>query len=431
MSALSEDLHDSARVVSTLRTLQSQLPAKSLDIGARSEELGTIDSPRQRAGPNAGPIHRAPVGRPAILLLAFADDSVVAGRWAEHLRPIHHPCLGLERHPLYSARGGEQFMNQNAIDELKQRIPLLEYAQAHGWKVARSVRGGRFLGLCPLHDDHNPSFLVGPCRNLFYCYGCARGGDVIRFTELYHKVKFPQAVALLHQWCGVTPLLEQVTNFYRMQLARHREAVCYLQQRGLQTFEVIDHMRIGYAPGRCLRAWLGQLGYAPPALQQAGLVSANGYDTYAHRIVFPLECNLYGRSIGDAAPHRFLPGSKGGLYAWGQVRQCHEIILVEGLFDYAVLWQAGFHNVTCLLGNHPNATQLQQLCDGPRHVYIAFDSDANQSGQRAAQCVARSLRAQGVSASQILLPDGHDPNSFFVQGGNAQQFQLLLEAARP
>ena len=322
-------------------------------------------------------------------------------------------------------------MNRNAIDELKQRIPLLEYAQAHGWKATRSVRGGRFLGLCPLHDDHNPSFLVHPCRNLFYCYGCACGGDVIRFAELYHKVKFPQAVVLLHQWCGAMPLLEQVTNFYRMQLTRHREAVSYLQQRGLHTSEVIDHMRIGYAPGRCLRAWLGQLGYAPPALHQAGLVNASGYDTYAHRIVFPLEGNLYGRSIGDAAPHRFLPGGKGGLYAWEQVRQCQEIILVEGLFDYAVLWQAGFHNVTCLLGNHPNATQLQQLCDGPRNVYIAFDSDANQSGQRAAQCVARSLRAQGVPAFQVPLPDGHDPNSFFVQGGNAQQFQLLLEGARP
>ena len=99
-------------------------------------------------------------------------------------------------------------------------------------------------------------------------------------------------------------------------------------------------MRIGYAPGRCLRAWLNQLGYAPQPLHQAGLVNANGYDTYAHRIIFPLEGNLYGRSIGDAAPHRFLPGGKGGLYAWEQARQCEELIVVEGLFDYAVLRQA-------------------------------------------------------------------------------------------
>jgi DNA primase len=160
-------------------------------------------------------------------------------------------------------------------------------------------------------------------------------------------------------------------------------------------------------------------------------VNADGYDTFAHRIVFPLEGNLYGRSIGDAAPHRFLPGGKGGLYAREQVCQCEELIVVEGLFDYAVLWQAGFHNVTCLLGNHPNARQFQQLCDGPRTVYLAFDSDANGSGQSAARNLARRLGAQGVSAFHVLLPDGHDPNSFFAQGGDAQQFVRLLEAARP
>lgn len=322
-------------------------------------------------------------------------------------------------------------MNRKAIDELKQQIPLLNYLQAHGWQPARSIRGGRLMGLCPLHTDRSPSFLADPSRNLFYCYGCARGGDVIRFAELYHQVKFPQAVALLRDWCGVAPLLEEVTRFYRMQLSRHREAVSYLQQRGLHTAEIIDQMRIGYAPGGCLRAWLSQLGYALPVLREVGLVNANGYDTYAHRIVFPLEGNLYGRSIGDAAPHRFLPGRKGGLYAWEQVRQCEAIILVEGPFDYAVLWQAGFHNVTCSLGNHPNARQFQQLCGGPRTVYLAFDSDANGSGQSAAQWVSRRLGAQGVSALRVLLPEGHDPNSFFVQGGDARQFQGFLEAARP
>ena len=145
-------------------------------------------------------------------------------------------------------------MNREAIDELKQQIPLVDYLRTHGWQPARSVRGGGFLGLCPLHADHNPSFLADPDRNLFYCYGCARGGGVIRFAELYHQVKFPQAVALLREWCGLTPLLEEVISFYRMQLSRHSEAVAYLQQRGLHSPGIVDHMRIGYAPGRCLRA---------------------------------------------------------------------------------------------------------------------------------------------------------------------------------
>jgi hypothetical protein len=75
-------------------------------------------------------------------------------------------------------------------------------------------------------------------------------------------------------------------------------------------------------------------------------VNPEGHDAFSHRIVFPLEGNLYGHSTGAATPHRFLPGSKGGLYAWDKVQKCAEIILVEGMFDLAVLWQAGFRNDT-------------------------------------------------------------------------------------
>ena len=218
-----------------------------------------------------------------------------------------------------------------------------------------------------------------------------------------------------------------------IQLHRHGGAVAYLHQRGVRSSELIEHMRIGYAPGGgCLRRWLTLLGYPLPALLQAGLVTAVGYDAYMHRIVFPLEGNLYGRSLSASAPpHRFLPGAKGGLYGWEQVRRCPDVILVEGLFDYAVLWQAGFHNVTCSMGNHLNVHQYRQLCDSPRTVYLAFDADGNGSGQQAAQCLSRSLRERGITARMVSLPDGHDPNSFFVQGGDARQFQSLLEAAQP
>jgi len=322
-------------------------------------------------------------------------------------------------------------VNRHALDELKQQIPLLEYLRALDWQQAKPIGFGRILGLCPLHDDHKPSLLVDPRKNLFYCYGCRRGGDVIRFAELYHQVEFPQAVALLNQWRGLAPLLPAATEFYRLQLHRHIEAVAYLQQRGIDSSELIEHMRIGYAPGGCLRAHLMQLGYPAQVLRQTGLVTAAGHDTYIHRIVFPLEGNLYGRSLSATAPaHRFLPGSKGGLYSWDQVRHYPEVILVEGLFDYAALWQAGFHNVTCSLGTHLNAHQFRQLCDGPRTVHIAFDADGNSSGQQAAQCLSRSLQERGITARVVSLPEGHDPNSFFVQGGDACQFQSLLEEAQ-
>jgi DNA primase len=322
-------------------------------------------------------------------------------------------------------------MNRQTLDDLKQQIPLMGYLQAHDWHPARRLSRGRWMGLCPLHGDHKPSFLVDPNKDLFFCYGCGRGGDVIRFAELYHQVKFSQALVLLHQWRGVEPLLQQVARFYHMQLHRHSQAIAYLYQRGVRSLELLEHMRIGYAPGGCLRGWLTQLGHTLPALRQAGLVTGVGYDSYVRRIVFPLEGNLYGRSISPAAPpHRFLPGVKGGLYSWKQAQTFSEVILVEGLFDYAVLWQAGFRNVTCSLGAHLNARQFRQLCDAPRTVYLAFDTDSNGSGQQAAQCLSQRLRDRGIHACRVSLPDGHDPNSFFVQGGDARQFRSLLEAAR-
>src|ERR1700689_3324950 len=220
------------------------------------------------------------------------------------------------------------------------------------------------MGLCPLHEDHKPSFLVDANKNLFYCYGGGRGGDVIRFAELYHQVRFRGAMALLRRRIGIGSLLEDVTMFYQMQLHRLAEAVFSLQERGLQQPHIIELLRIGYAPGRCLHVWLAQLCYSLGDLQRIGLVNDEGYDTYSRRIVFPLEANLYGRSIGNVARHRFLPGGKGGLYAWEKVRSCPEIILVEGIFDLAVLWQAGFRNVTCTFGNQLNALQIRQLCDG-------------------------------------------------------------------
>lgn len=323
-------------------------------------------------------------------------------------------------------------MNYPAAETLKQQIPLLDYVKGQDWKPARRIAGGRLMGLCPLHADHKPSFLLDPNKNLFYCYGCGRGGDVIRFVELYHGLSFGEAITLLRRWTGMSSLLSDVIQFYQVQLHRHPEAAAYLAQRGVQQAEVVEQMRIGYAPGRCLRAWLMSLGYSLCDLQQAGVVTLNGLDTFARRIVFPLDVGLYCRSIGSAHPHRFLRGGKGGLYVWQQVRNCRQIVLVEGLFDWATLWQAGFRNVTCSLGTNLNATQLHQLCDGaPRAVYLAFDSDHNGSGQRAARQLAQRLWEHRIEAFPVDLPDGHDPNSFFVHGGgDAHQFQALLERAR-
>jgi hypothetical protein len=128
----------------------------------------------------------------------------------------HHPCLGSGCGLPYSADRGKKSMSRQALDELKQQIPLLDYLQALDWQPTRQLSRGRLMGLCPLHSDHKPSFLVDPTKCLFYCYGCGRGGDVIRFVETFHQVKFPQALTLLRQWRGMAPLLHETASFYRM-----------------------------------------------------------------------------------------------------------------------------------------------------------------------------------------------------------------------
>jgi len=89
----------------------------------------------------------------------------------------------------------------------------------------------------------------------------------------------------------------------------------------------------------------------------------------------------------------------------------------------------GFRHTSCALGTHLTSEQFRQLCDRPRTVYLTFDVAANGSGQQAAQALAHRQRAQGITPRRLLLPSGQDPNSFFVQGGDARQFESLLEAA--
>jgi len=107
------------------------------------------------------------------------------------------------------------------------------------------------------------------------------------------------------------------------------------------------------------------------------------------------------------------------------------VILVEGLFDLAVLWQAGFRNTTCAIGTHLTPAQLSQLSDQPgRGVYIAFDQDPNQAGQQASRLLAQHLESAGLRARIVSLPPGHDPNSYFTAGATAADFLTCLQQAQ-
>jgi DNA primase len=329
----------------------------------------------------------------------------------------------------------------HSLQDLKQRLPLLDYLRQRNWTARPIGSHQEFVGLCPLHLESHPSFYVNAAKDVFYCHGCGRGGDLIRFVQLCFNLSFHEAIVRLNQELGLPEpgeeeVLQETVVFYQRQLEGHGEALDYLHSRGLHDPRLIRQLDIGYAPGGILRRHLSSLGYSFEYLLLLGLIDRRGHDTFYHRIIFP--CfhgsrldNLYGRSIDGASPHRFLPRPKGGLFAWNTVGASPDVILVEGLFDLAVLWQAGFVNTTCAFGTHLTQTQFLQLSDHPgRKVFIAFDSDPNGAGQDGARSLAQRLDSVGLQVRIVDLPEGQDPNNYFVSGATSADFDNRLNRAR-
>src|SRR5205085_4143881 len=134
------------------------------------------------------------------------------------------------------------------LEQLKQRISLLEYSQRRNWTPRRVGLQQEFVGLCPLHAETRPSFYVNARKNLFYCHGCQRGGDLIRFVELSEHLSFHESVAYLKQDFALPAdhtLLAEAAAFYQMQLQRHSEAAGYLRQRGLHDPDLIAELGLG------------------------------------------------------------------------------------------------------------------------------------------------------------------------------------------
>jgi len=315
-------------------------------------------------------------------------------------------------------------------DVAESSITLLDYLQQHGWKIARDNGREEVAGLCPLHQESRPSFYVNRRKQVFYCHGCGRGGGLARLRQLLDG----PGLQAEESPRSAVQVLEETYSFYQQQLLRSADARAYLAQRGIYDQGVMERMRIGYAPGACLRGHLSRLGNHRQALQDCGLIDERGRDCFFRCLTFPLEhaANLYGRSIDNGGwRHRFLPRAKGGLYGWARAQLFPSILVVEGLLDLAALWQAGFANAVAIMGSHLNSIQVAELAGATNHtVYLCFDTDANGSGQRAASRLSARLRQSGIEALRVQLPPGHDPNSLLASG-SVGDFQRCLEGARP
>src|SRR6266568_7358539 len=187
-------------------------------------------------------------------------------------------------------------MNDASHNTFQRSISLLDFLEQRGWKPSRDNGREEVAGLCPLHRDSHPSFYVNRRKQVFYCHGCGRGGGLARLIHLLDELPEPATIAI-----DPAPLLDQTYRFYQRQLARFEHARAYLAGRGIHDRAILERMRIGYAPGACLRGYLERLGYSRQALLECGLVDERGRDGFFGCLTFPLveAGNLYGRSLGN------------------------------------------------------------------------------------------------------------------------------------
>ena len=344
---------------------------------------------------------------------------------------------------------------QDAIEQLKQTVSLQRLVEAAG--ITLKKHGKDYLGLCPFHDDHEPSLVITPDKNLWHCLGaCNQGGDVIAWVMKREGVSFRHAVELLREGITATALaarplkhntvralpppvafdaddqllLNQVIGYYHETLKQSPEALAYLAKRGLNSSELIERFKLGYA-NRTLSLRLPlknrQAGEAiRTQLQRIGLLRDSGHEHFNGALVVPVfdEQNnvveVYGRKIRDdlrpgTAYHLYLPGPHRGVWNLDAVKVSKEIILCEALIDAMTFWAAGYRHVTTSYGvsGFTNDHWAAFKEHGTERVLIAYDRD--EAGNSAAEKLAKELNEHGIDAFRVLFPKGMDANDYALK----------------
>jgi len=363
---------------------------------------------------------------------------------------------------------------EQEIERLKREVSLERLAEVRGVKL-RST-GKDLMGLCPFHEDREPSLVITPDKNLWHCLGaCQTGGTVIDWVMRAEGVSFRHAVELLRGGAAATQaarpgrpppkigtvkkmeplasrdvdeaeLLGRVAEVYHAVLKESPEALEYLRARGLEHPEVVERFRLGYANRT--------LGYRLPdknrkegaelrgKLTGLGIYRDSGHEHLAGSLVIPLfddhdrVVNLYGRKVQDhlreGTPlHLYLPGPHRGVFnREGILASGGEVILCESLLDALTFWCAGFRNVTTAYGVEGFSAEILNALTAAevRTVRIAFDRD--DAGDSGAKKVGEKLNARGIETYRVLFPRGMDANEYALKvGPAAKSLELALRKA--
>ena len=342
---------------------------------------------------------------------------------------------------------------RSELDDLKARVDLVEIIRRSG--VELKPMGRNWLGRCPFHEDKTASLSVNPQERLWNCFGCQAGGDALRFLQLKEKLEFPQALARLQEEVLVVPapppvngkkeplaggllrrdLLERVMERYGKSLRQNSKAQQYLASRGLESKELWETFRVGFADGSLLES-LPEAGSTREALTQLGVLNAKGQEHFKGCVVVPLEhpdeglVGLYGRRIyRDAAvPHLYLPGPRRGVLQWQSIKQARRVWLAESVLDAFSLWVAGVRDVSCLFGAGSLHDDLEAVLGRFGTPEVVFCLDGDQAGQEATQKHSETLERRGVRCFTALLPTGKDPNQLLVEDGAEVLRERVLAA---
>lgn len=349
------------------------------------------------------------------------------------------------------------------IDEVVSRSDIVDIISGY---IKLKKNGSSYVGLCPFHNEKSPSFSVSPGKQLYHCFGCGVGGNVITFVMEYENYTFLEAVKYLADKAGMqlpetsyseeekknrdlkAKLLEinkiAATYYYHQLKAENGKiGLSYLQKRGLSD-TTINRFGLGYAgqTGNALYQYLKSKGYDDALLKETGLFTYERgiHDKFWNRVMFPIMdinnkvIGFGGRVMGDAkpkylnSPETKLFDKSRNLYGLNAARISRKsnMIICEGYMDVISLHQAGFTQAVASLGTALTPGQAALMKRYTDNVLITYDSDA--AGVKAALRAIPILKEAGLTTKVINMQPYKDPDEF-IKALGAEAFQELIDKA--